>query len=285
MLLFPAVAALHGIVLAAVHVNGMSLLADVWLYIEHFNLLGAVDVDIYGAFQTCSIGVIAAPTMLKGSRTYFYKAGRNTIFLWVILVSAGKYANAAGCLFLDTCSQLQPKGLLSLTIEFYRVTASNCASDDSGDPISLQASKFPYGNTTCGVRCSTSEGPYSRIRSGSTNNIYVIPAPSFLNFGVATLLAAATCIPAIFMLISIWNKLLQISWKEHFGESDLPIEGTNGATAAHMRRVNSSRCVFLSALEIPIYLGIALAILIIGERNFFSGQDYYHTEPLSSVGK
>jgi hypothetical protein len=29
MLLFPAVAALHGIVLAAVHVNGMSLLADV----------------------------------------------------------------------------------------------------------------------------------------------------------------------------------------------------------------------------------------------------------------
>lgn len=172
-----------------------------------------------------------------------------------------------------------------MTIEFYRVTASNCASDDSGDPISLQASKFPYGNTSCGLRCSTTEGPYSRIRSGSTNNIYVIPAPSFLNFGVATLLAAATCIPAVLMLISIWNNLHEMSWKERFGESDMLIEGTNGATAAHMRQVDSSRRAFLSVFEIPIYLGIALAILVIGERNFFSRQVYYQTEPMSSVGK
>ncbi|EHL03780.1 hypothetical protein M7I_0097 [Glarea lozoyensis 74030] len=42
-LLFPAVAALHGIVLASVHVEG------------------AVDMDIYGAFQLCSIGILAAP--------------------------------------------------------------------------------------------------------------------------------------------------------------------------------------------------------------------------------
>jgi hypothetical protein len=47
-------------------------------------------MDIYGAFQTCSIGIIAAPITLRLSQTYFHKAGRNTIFLWAILVLAGK---------------------------------------------------------------------------------------------------------------------------------------------------------------------------------------------------
>ena len=71
-LLFPAVAAIHGIVLAAVHVNG------------------AVDMDVYGAFQLCSIGILAAPVTVRLSRTYFYNPGRNTIFLWTLLILAGE---------------------------------------------------------------------------------------------------------------------------------------------------------------------------------------------------
>lgn len=71
-LLFPAVAALHGIVLAAVHVNG------------------AVDMDVYGAFQLCSIGILAAPVTVRLSRTYFFDPGRNIIFLWTGLILAGE---------------------------------------------------------------------------------------------------------------------------------------------------------------------------------------------------
>lgn len=72
-LLFPAVAALHGIVLAAVHV-------------EH-----AVDMDVFGAFQLCSIGVLAAPVTVKLSSTYFYDPGRNIIFTWTALILAGEH--------------------------------------------------------------------------------------------------------------------------------------------------------------------------------------------------
>jgi hypothetical protein len=52
---------------------------------------GAVDMDIYGAFQLCSIGILAAPVAVRLSTTYFYKiSGRNIIFLWTGLVLAGK---------------------------------------------------------------------------------------------------------------------------------------------------------------------------------------------------
>lgn len=51
--------------------------------------LGAVDMDIYGAFQFCSIGILAAPLTVRLSRTYFYDPGRNIIFLWTILILMG----------------------------------------------------------------------------------------------------------------------------------------------------------------------------------------------------
>ena len=71
-LLFPAVAALHGIVLAAMHTEG------------------AVDMDIYGAFQLLAIGILTAPPSVRLSRTYWSQVqGRNVIFIWIILVLAG----------------------------------------------------------------------------------------------------------------------------------------------------------------------------------------------------
>ncbi|KAK1028572.1 hypothetical protein LTR33_017334 [Friedmanniomyces endolithicus] len=72
-LLFPAVAAIHGIVLAAMHIPG------------------AVDMDVFGAFQLCSIGILAAPVTVRLSRTYFEDPGRNAIFVWSILLLAGQY--------------------------------------------------------------------------------------------------------------------------------------------------------------------------------------------------
>jgi hypothetical protein len=47
-------------------------------------------MDVYGAFQLCSIGILAAPLTVRLSRTYFYDPGRNVIFLWTGLVLAGK---------------------------------------------------------------------------------------------------------------------------------------------------------------------------------------------------
>lgn len=48
-------------------------------------------MDIYGAFQLCSLGILAAPVTARLSRTYFEDPGRNMIFLWTILILAGMY--------------------------------------------------------------------------------------------------------------------------------------------------------------------------------------------------
>ncbi|KAF4620188.1 hypothetical protein G7Y89_g14633 [Cudoniella acicularis] len=252
-LLLPAVAAFHGITLAALHVDG------------------AVDMDIFGAFQLCSIGVLAAPVTVKLSRTYFYDPGRNTIFLWTVLLLAG---------------------LLSLTVEFFRINTSGCTQDNSGNPISSKASLFPYNdNPTCGLlNCIVGPGGLvSPMRGGSANNIYVIPAPDMLSFNTATLLAAACCVPAVLSLVSMWNKILKINWKSRFGDEDEkmdePISGTNGATEGKMRKVNGLIRFFLSAIEIPVFGAAVFAILIIGERNFWSQQVRYQTEPIATIGQ
>ena len=93
-LLIPLVAALHGIVLAVIHTDE------------------AVDMDIYGAFQLCAVGVLVAPVAATLSRTYFKNPGRNAIVIWSLLVVAG---------------------LISLTVEFYRVSSQHhpCWHDES----------------------------------------------------------------------------------------------------------------------------------------------------------
>src|SRR6186713_2710023 len=90
-------------------------------------------------------------------------------------------------------------GLLALTVEFYRTNPVPCTQ--SGQLVYLGAKDFPYGNIKCGLVCSVEEGPYSPMRNGPSNNIYVIPAPNRLSFNTAMLIAAACCIPAILSLI------------------------------------------------------------------------------------
>lgn len=133
-------------------------------------------MDIYGAFQFCSIAILAAPLTVRLSRTYFYDPGRNLIFLWTILILTG---------------------LIALCVEFYRATAVDCLKnvDDDGRPFSNSPSSFPYGKTTCGIRCSDQAGPFSPLRGGAANEIYVVPVPKRLTFNAAMLLAAGFCIP------------------------------------------------------------------------------------------
>ncbi|EXJ92926.1 hypothetical protein A1O3_01482 [Capronia epimyces CBS 606.96] len=232
-------------------------------------LSGALDMDVYGAFQLCSVGVLAAPVTARMSHTYSHATGSNIIFFWTGLILAG---------------------LLSLTVEFFRTDASDCLHDDSGGPISPSASKFQY-NSQCGLTCTIELGPHSPLRGGSANNIYVIPAPDRLTFGTAVLLASACCIPAILSLISMWNKVLEINGKNRFSdrnkedELDEPISGTNGATLKKMRAINSAISRFLEAVQIPMTGAAVLAIVITGERNFFSPQVLYQTEPIASIGQ
>ncbi|ETR99849.1 hypothetical protein M419DRAFT_54116, partial [Trichoderma reesei RUT C-30] len=238
-------------------------------------LPAAVDMDVYGAFQLCSIGVLVVPVTVRLSETYRNTPGRNTIFLWAGLLLAGKHSR-----------------LLSLTIEFYRAQTFPCSQDAQGNPIPNNPSKFPYGeSTTCGLVCSETEGPFSPMRKGSSSDIYVIPAPSRLTFGTATLLAAACCVHTIVWMASMAELVFEDNWKSPFGikvddsQADEQIPGTNGATKKTMRDVNAMIRFFLSVVAVPIFGGAGLAILIIGEINFFSGPVSYQVESLASIGQ
>ncbi|KAK4654404.1 hypothetical protein QC762_404030 [Podospora pseudocomata] len=238
-LIFPAVAAVHGVALAALHVPN------------------AVDMDIYGAFQFCSIGILTAPITVRLSTTYFNNPGRNTIFLW------------AGIILV---------GLLALTVEFFRTEAVPCDTDES---------LFIYGESLCGLVCSVEDGPFSPMRQGSADEIYVIPEPFIMTFGTATLFCAACCIPAILSMVSMWDKILKVNWQERFGETylDQPETGTNGATPERMNKVNNIIRGFLSVVEIPVFGAAVIAILVVGELNFWSGPVNWQTEPMANVGQ
>ncbi|KAI2633416.1 hypothetical protein GGS21DRAFT_544103 [Xylaria nigripes] len=241
-LLLPSVAAVHAVVLAAVHVDS------------------AVDMDIYGAFQVCSIAILAAPLTVYNSRTYFNDPGRNIIFLWTGLLLAG---------------------MLSLTIEFFRTNTHDCPYED--------IATYPY-NATCGLSCYFGDGgPFSPIRRDPTNNPSVIPAPNKLSFSTATLLAAGSAIPPIVTLIFTWEKILEINWSRIFGQAAAevndPIDGTNGATPKLITVINDAIRIFLSSLQIPIFTGIVIAILVVGEINFWSQPVAFQTEPFTSVGQ
>ncbi|KAI0907378.1 hypothetical protein F4823DRAFT_630380 [Ustulina deusta] len=241
-LLLPAVAAVHAVVLAVVQVT-------------------AVDMDIYGAFQICSIGILAAPITVYNSRTYFNDPGRNIIFLWTGLLLAG---------------------MLSLAVEFFRTEPHDCPFDGMGAPFNLAAS--------CSRNCSDGPSvPFSPIRKDPTNQPAIIPVPQRLSFSAVTLLAAASSIPPVLTLIFTWEKILEINWKRRFAREEVksndPIEGTNGATPKMITFINGAIRNFLSTIQIPVFTGIVVVLLVIGELNFWSTQVSYQTEPFSSIGQ
>ncbi|KAI1618873.1 hypothetical protein EDD36DRAFT_44190 [Exophiala viscosa] len=282
-LLFPAVAALHGIVLAAVHVDG------------------AVDMDLYGAFQVCSIGILLAPVTVMLSRNYFSQAGSSIIILWTAVLLAG---------------------LVSLTVEFFRAKTSRCTQDVNGQPMPTSPGDFPYG-ATCGLVCDVTSGPFSPMRMGSTNNIYVIPAPDKLTFNAGTLLSAACCIPAILLLISNWDKIRKLNLNQKrlgkrldkdaqaremaeleetnnhetgpasaAGETSdqgsrngEDVEETDKCTCNNNEAEDSGNRRIRNIVTTPIFGAAILSVLAIGEWNFFSPQVQYQTEPMASIGQ
>lgn len=133
------------------------------------------------------------------------------------------------------------------------------------------------------------------MRQGSANNIYVIPVPRVLTFGTATLLAAGCCVHTIVWMASMTDKVFEnhrgLAARLRLGSgiddtpADEPISGTNGATKGTMKGVNNKIRYFLSVVAIPVFGGAGLAIIIVGEINFFSGPVSYQVEPLASIGE
>lgn len=238
-------------------------------------------MDVYGAFQLCSIGILTAPATVKLSKTYFNNPGRNMIFLWTGLLLAG---------------------LLSLTVEFIRIESTSCPIDD---PATIEwAAKnhtFPYSSSpSCGMVCGDN-GPFSPLRQGAADNIYVIPVPHALTFNTATLISAACCVPAILSLVSTWIKILEYNWETFSSRyvtsttgnstnltekpDERPIKGTNGATPKQMNGIAARIRSWLTLIEIPVFVAAVLAILVKGEMNFFSEPVNYQTEPITSIGE
>jgi hypothetical protein len=175
-----------------------------------------------------------------------------------------------------------------MTVEFYRIETHDCTKDASGNPVSNIASDFNYidGNN-CGLICSTQDGPTSPMRGGSADNIYVVPAPHTLTFGAATLLAAACCVHAVLCLVSMWDRVLEINWRRRFGrqEEEDNTSEEEDANKGVMKTVNDTIGFFLRILAVPVFGGAGLAILIVGEINFFSPQVEYQTEPMANIGE
>jgi hypothetical protein len=136
------------------------------------------------------------------------------------------------------------------------------------------------------LTCSEQDGPFSPLRGGAASEIYVIPVPHRLTFNATMLLAAGLCIPAILSLIFTWDKILEINWKERSQQTEdslQPVEGAN-VTVGEMSRISKKIRLFLSVAEVPVFGGAVVAILGIGEANFFSDQVSYQTEPMRSIG-
>ncbi|KAF2767090.1 hypothetical protein EJ03DRAFT_329507 [Teratosphaeria nubilosa] len=283
-LLLPAVAAIHGIVLAAAHIDR------------------AVDMDVYGTLQLCAVGALAAPVTARRSETYFKTPGRNTIFVWAAIVLAG---------------------LLSLAVEFYRSSNVQATAAEG-----CTRSGFIYGISTCNLTCNPSDGPFSSIRGGSANNINVIIAPHIITFNAGMLLAAACCIPAILLLVSLSIQIFESEINPKSDANGTQEASEQGDEEPHRRDSNTkvgagpdvqtldhsgadpnshsdkvspgsksgddvdvrSRAVrmiklFQKNFEVPVFGAAILAIVIIGERNFFSKPVKFDTEPMANVGQ
>lgn len=126
------------------------------------------------------------------------------------------------------------------------------------------------------------------MRGGAASNIYVIPAPERLTFNTAMIIAAACCIPAILSVAFTSIRILDDNWKKKFEKQVIkenePIAGTNGATIRQMKGVNKKIRKYQNYIEVPVFGTAVLAILVVGELNFFSSQVRYQTEPIASVG-
>jgi hypothetical protein len=62
-------------------------------------------------------------------------------------------------------------------------------------------------------------------------------------------------------------------------------ENPNAETENEIRNINNIVTSLLSLVEVPVFSVAVLTLLIFGERDFWSPQVKYQTEPIATVGR
>ncbi|KFZ09863.1 hypothetical protein V501_05463 [Pseudogymnoascus sp. VKM F-4519 (FW-2642)] len=99
----------------------------------------------------------------------------------------------------------------------------------------------------------------------------------------ATLFAAAGCVQVILSLMSMWRSTLELNWQERFGGKEEEVEGARVDESTG--ELDKYTKIFLRAISLPLFIAALLAVIVIGERNLFSSQLRYQTEPIASIGQ
>lgn len=221
---------------------------------------------------------------------------------------------------------------MGLIVEFYRMNPIPCMRNDNGQLLSSNPNHFPYGdeNTTCGIPCSTTVGPFTKLRTGSAYNIYLVPEPSVLNRRTGMLLSAGCCIPAMLLLVATAVKSLRAKSASSSASAGIaPTPSVNSGDNAedgifhaepqepHLDEKHDEETASLPKLApaptrkqayqrrrrqlwlavhtrarmlrrnpeaLPIAAAL-LAVLIVGEQNFWSAPVKYQVETMLYVGK
>ncbi|KAH8917877.1 hypothetical protein BT69DRAFT_626296 [Atractiella rhizophila] len=242
-LLSATVSSVHAIVLAANRVEGV------------------VNLDNWGAFQITVIGLLAAPTMVRYSNTYFHLPGRNLIFVSTVLNLAGS---------------------LSLSYSFYNAKAFDCFSEGI-DPIldfSLDSLNSTNATTTCTMWLASL--PLS-CKSGGGGKCTLTVAPARgLTLENAKFLSASSSFLAILYLLFMWWKVANWSQTRYgFGKE------LNEERHRMLRNRAEVELIFSKAYNMSerAFIGACLIIIVVlGEMNFSSRQMKVGTEAMASVG-
>jgi hypothetical protein len=200
-------------------------------------------------------------------------------------------------------NNISSSGLIALAVEFFRADAKSCTDENTGRQL-FHDDDFPYGKTTCGLICSVEEGPFSPLRRGSAENIYVVPNPNLFPFGAATLVATACCIPGTLYLVWTWTKIKAMnSMSTMMPPSEKVISGIN-TDSKRMKLLRSIIGRTVGNVEVPVvrssstkppsssranhscqFAGVVSAIIIFGELNFWSKPMMWETEPLTNASQ
>ena len=182
--------------------------------------------------------------------------------------------------YIITYSHSPVKGLLSLIVEFCRIKTHPCPYDNTGQPTSIDPRVFNYTSPpNCSITCSTNLGPFSPIRQGAANNMFLVPAPDRITFGMGALFSAGCCIPPVIYLVYIWIKILENNWEAAFAVRKHSNRGTK--LTPKMEKLQR----FLR-WQPSVWIGaVVICLAVLGELNFYSPQVLWQSEPFSAIGR
>jgi hypothetical protein len=177
-------------------------------------------------------------------------------------------------------------GLFAIAVEFFRASPVYCTHDDDGRALSTNVKNFPYEHAACGLLCATGVEPVSAIRRGTAKEVFVIPVPNKLRFGAGIVISFGCCIYATIRLSPLWFNMFVRVRKWRMVVEDPP-DNTGEfprLTRKEVQGLDITVKRFLSVVEFPVSMSFCLALIILGELNFFTPQMTYQTEPFVTIG-